>query len=168
MDVLKVIQMLVAPVVMISACGLLCLAFYNRLSVLVSRIRTFNQERLTILDKLNGPAMENQRDGLRARLAAVDVQVQAIMARAKLVRNTLFGLVTCIICMVLTSLCLGLALLAEQMTMVALGVFVLGVLSLLVAMIVALVELQRSLQPVALDRDFLLQLDRPELPVEPV
>lgn len=159
MDVLRVIQMLVAPVVMISACGLLCLAFYNRLSVVVSRIRTFNQERLAILEKLNGPAVENMRDGLRLRLEAVDVQVQEIMRRARLVRNTLVGLVTCIICMVLTSLCLGLALVTERMTMVALVVFVLGVLFLLLAMGVALVELQLSLRPVALDRDFMLQLD---------
>ena len=41
-------------------------------------------------------------------------------------------------------------------------VFVAGVLCLLTAMVVALIELQRSLQPVAVDRDFLLQMDRPE------
>jgi hypothetical protein len=159
MDVLHIIQLLVAPVVMISACGLLCLAFYNRLAVVVNRIRAFNQERLAILDRLDGPAIETPRGDLRLRAEAIDRQVLEIMKRARLVRNTLVGLVVCIICMVVTSLCVGLSIWLPGMAYVALGVFVAGMLTLLGAMIVALMELQRSLQPVALDRDFMLRLD---------
>jgi len=56
-------------------------------------------------------------------------------------------------------LCVGLSIWLPGMAYVALGVFVAGMLTLLGAMIVALMELQRSLQPVALDRDFMLRLD---------
>ena len=36
----------VGPVIVISACGLLCLAFYNRLAAVVTRLRGFHRERL--------------------------------------------------------------------------------------------------------------------------
>ena len=45
---LETIQSSVAPVVMISANGLLCLAFYNRLSALMNRSRAVNKERFDL------------------------------------------------------------------------------------------------------------------------
>ncbi len=42
----QVISLAVAPVVIISACGLLCLTFYNRLAFVVGRLRNLQRERL--------------------------------------------------------------------------------------------------------------------------
>jgi len=39
----RILSASVAPVVIISACGLLCLAFYNRLASVVSRLRAFQR-----------------------------------------------------------------------------------------------------------------------------
>ena len=36
----------VGPIIVISACGLLCLALYNRLTAVVTRLRSFQRERL--------------------------------------------------------------------------------------------------------------------------
>jgi len=42
----QIIPSSVVPVVIISACGLLCLAFYNRLAYIVTRLRSLQRERL--------------------------------------------------------------------------------------------------------------------------
>src|SRR5438477_6549854 len=42
----RIISIGVGPIIVISACGLLCLAFYNRLAAVVSRLRAFQRERL--------------------------------------------------------------------------------------------------------------------------
>ena len=44
-EALQTIQSFVAPVVMISANGLLCLAFYNRMAAVIHRTREINRER---------------------------------------------------------------------------------------------------------------------------
>ena len=41
-----------APVVLISANGLICLALYNRLAVVVGRVRSFSRERFDSLSAL--------------------------------------------------------------------------------------------------------------------
>mgnify|MGYP000923026210 CR=1 FL=1 len=45
-DWTKIISTSVVPVAIISACALLCLALYNRLASMVSRLRGFQRERL--------------------------------------------------------------------------------------------------------------------------
>ncbi len=42
----KVIAASVSPIIVISACGLLCLAFYNRMAAIVNRLRTASCRRL--------------------------------------------------------------------------------------------------------------------------
>jgi hypothetical protein len=45
-DLTRIVSASVVPVVIISACGLLALAFYNRLAAIVSRLRGFQRERI--------------------------------------------------------------------------------------------------------------------------
>ena len=49
----KIITAGTAPIIVISACGLLCLAFYNRLAAVVTRLRSFHRERLIAHDALD-------------------------------------------------------------------------------------------------------------------
>ena len=49
---LQTIQSFVAPVVMISANGLLCLAFFNRMAAVVHRVREINRERFELAARL--------------------------------------------------------------------------------------------------------------------
>src|SRR3982751_6882431 len=46
MDWSKIISAGVGPIIVISACGLLWLAFYNRLAAGVTRLRAFHREQL--------------------------------------------------------------------------------------------------------------------------
>jgi Protein of unknown function (DUF2721) len=48
----SIISLSVLPVVIISACGLLSLAFYGRLAAVVSRLRGFQREILVEQEKL--------------------------------------------------------------------------------------------------------------------
>ena len=65
-DWAKIISASVVPVVIISSCGLLCLAFYNRLAAIVSRLRGFQRERLHEQELLHTPVptrVRNTPDG---------------------------------------------------------------------------------------------------------
>ena len=158
----NIIGLLISPVLMISACGLLCLTYYNRMAILVARIRAFNSERLNLLEKRIAHQHAFKHDELdtphRARTSAVDQQVQSLLHRARLIRRTLVCLVLCIICMLTSSLSLGMSLILTWFDAVSLVVFIVGVVSLLIGMVMALLELRLSLTPVALEEDFLAQL----------
>ncbi len=161
----NIIGLLISPVLMISACGLLCLTYYNRMAVMVARIRAFNSERLNLLEKRiahqasRTPAdHDNLAASQLARSGAVEYQVEALLFRARLIRRTLVCLVGCIICMLTSSLSLGMSLIFGWFAAAALSVFVGGIGFLLVGMFMALRELRLSLTPVALEQDFLCEL----------
>jgi len=149
---IEAIKLLVAPVVMISACGLLCLALYNRLAVIVARARAFNKERVECLDKVAGgdltPAEERSQ---RARAGILDAQFTQILARARHVRRALGALLTTVNCMLGCSLALGSSVLVADAAAIALGLFILGVLAALVGMICAMLELKHALDPVSVE-----------------
>ena len=65
---LETIQTCVAPVVMVSANGLLCLAFYNRMSALANRSRTMNKERFDLVIRLAGMPPEKAEGAEAASL----------------------------------------------------------------------------------------------------
>ncbi len=160
----SIIGLLISPVLMISACGLLCLTYYNRMAVMVGRIRSFNSRRMELLEKRikhRNEAGPGSLEALhRAHAHAVEEQVRALLVRARLTRRTLVCLVCCIICMLTSSLSLGVSLMWEWVASAALAVFILGIAFLLIGMVMALRELRLSLTPVALEEDFLSHLSQ--------
>ncbi len=151
----SVIQSLVAPVVMISASGLLCLAYYNRLAAVVSRLRAFHHDQSQTIVKLSALPLDEQASSaahaLREHLAALESQDRALLLRARLIRNALMGLLTGVQCMLTCSLSIGVAQVYPPFLYVALGLFILGVLSMILALGFSMRELARSLQPVSLE-----------------
>ncbi|MFW6032872.1 MAG: DUF2721 domain-containing protein, partial [Phycisphaeraceae bacterium] len=109
-DVLRVIQVLVAPVVMISAGGLLGLAWYNRLAGIVSRARSFHKERFEAQARLDAMSPEEQAGPtaghLRHRRDLLVNQVERILGRARLIRGALICLLGMVLCMLACSLAL--------------------------------------------------------------
>jgi hypothetical protein len=153
---LDTIQLLVAPVVMISACGLLCLALYNRLAAMVSRARAFHKEQFDAMARLkaadNGHPDPAPIQHLRRRVELLDVQVAQILRRAGLVRNALILLLSTVLCMLGCSIALGLSLLSPVFTRLALACFLLGIGTMSGAIVLALRELTRALDPVLLEQ----------------
>ncbi|MBI1337822.1 MAG: DUF2721 domain-containing protein [Phycisphaera sp.] len=157
-----VIGQLVAPVVMISACGLLSLALYNRLAVVVSRMRSFHHEQLTTHRQLGngsdrGTSNKDQAI-LRERLQTLELQVKRLMDRARLLRASVMCLLGTVAMMLLCSLAIGMSLVHNQTITAALALFVVGVLTMLVGVVLAMIELSRSLEPVDLEQDSLERL----------
>ena len=90
-DWAKIISASVVPVVIISACGLLCLAFYNRLAAIVSRLRSFQRKRLHEQELLHsaGPEEGPEHSRRRRLLEHLESQTAGVVHRAKLIRLTL-------------------------------------------------------------------------------
>ncbi len=152
-DSVKTIQFLIAPVVMISACGLLCLALYNRLAAIVSRARAFHKERFYIEVKLASP--EPPPDPvvghLRRRFNTLEEQAARILSRARRVRGAILALLGCILCMLVSSLTLGAALVWPAFDRAALGLFLLGDLLACLGILLAISEVLGALDPVTME-----------------
>ncbi|MEX0775873.1 MAG: DUF2721 domain-containing protein [Phycisphaeraceae bacterium] len=154
-EALRVIQLLVAPVVIISANGLVCLALYNRLTAIITRTRTFIKERYDLTAHVAGLS-DQQRDHpsarhWRQRSTTLNTQVQRMLRRARLLRNGLLCLLTTILCMLICSLLLGLSILYVNAAVAALVVFFLGIVVMIVGTVLAMVELLAALEPVTLE-----------------
>lgn len=158
LSAVALVQSLIAPVVMISACGLLCLALYNRLAAIVNRARIFNKERHDLqikLSMLGEQAPEPvEVPEMRRRLGLLDAQAGQILMRGKMIRASLVALLATILCMLGCSMALGLSaipVLADSAVWLALGFFVAGVASMAWSVWLAIKELGRALDPVAIE-----------------
>ncbi|RPI04756.1 MAG: DUF2721 domain-containing protein [Ignavibacteriae bacterium] len=104
LSVIQAIGLILAPGVMISACGLLLLGINNKFTSVLNRIRTLTEEKRKIL--LNGSV----RDFLPAenqRIESISRQVAGLLSRARMIRDS----VACYLCavglFVATSLMIG-------------------------------------------------------------
>ena len=153
----EIIQTLVAPVVMVSANGLLCLAFYNRLSALANRSRTMNKERFDLVAQLSALQAEGDvglgPEHLELRIATLDEIGHQLYDRALWIRRTLMSLLISVLCMLACSLCLGLATLAEAIAVIAPWLFMAGTISMMAGILAAIEELRRSLKPLLFEHE---------------
>jgi hypothetical protein len=157
----KLVSASVAPVVVISASGLLCLAFYNRLAAIVSRLRTVQRERLQ--EQLALRAALERRDVTTVRrhrrmLNNLKHQTAGIIGRAHIIRLTLLGLLATVAFLIVSSILNGLALLWPPLAIAAAALFVTGMLCLLAGVIAAMIELKLSLDVVELESKVVSEL----------
>ncbi len=149
---LETIQSSVAPVVMISANGLLCLAFYNRLSALMNRSRTVNKERFDLATRTAMLAKLEPQNAeiahLRRRINILDEIGHRLMDRIWWVRGTLMCLLLSVLCMLACSLALGLLGLSsvgERFAWFAVGCFLTGAMVMILGIFMAMVDLRATL-----------------------
>jgi len=159
----RVISAGTGPIIIISACGLLCLAFYNRLSGLISRLRLFHRERLKEQEALGRERASTQQDQAAITmhhdmLEALEVQTTYLMNRARLIRKSLSCFLSTIACLSVCSLLLGLSVLWQGLIVVAVVFFVVGMGLLIVGVVFALIELRQALQPVELESRFVAEI----------
>jgi hypothetical protein len=159
----KVIVTGVGPIIVISACGLLCLAFYNRLAAIVSRLRTFQRERLQEQEALARDRASGTEDKIstvrhQEVLGMLQVQTDGVIKRAKLVRASLLCLLLTIASMSMCSLFLGLSTVWPAAMYIAVPLFVLGLLLMVLGVILAALELRQALDPVSLESRFVTDI----------
>jgi len=154
------IQQIVAPAVMIPACGLLLLSTTARLNSALGRVRAFHHEQLEVWRTEARPGTRTQR--VRdVRLQGLGAQGERILRRVWLMRCTMLLLFGAIACNILASLALAGELIAEEPMSIRVGavaVFVAGLLLMLGAMITSAVEVYLAMGSVRYEHERIAML----------
>ncbi|MEO0108012.1 MAG: DUF2721 domain-containing protein [candidate division WOR-3 bacterium] len=132
-NLLSLIQSMVAPAVMISACGLLLLSLTNKLGRIIDRIRDLNAE-----DRHLSP--EEQP----LRRVSIRNQIDQLVERAVYLKDACGLLFLAVTIFVGTSLCIGLSTCARIFEYLMLISFVVGLLVIVWAGILAYLEIRIS------------------------
>lgn len=158
---IEAIQPFLAPAVMFSAGGLLCLAQFARFNALVGQVRALNRERLAVLQAADAAEVQ-RRELLLQRAQGLEQQVGKMLGHAATVRNALRLLVGGILLMVLCSLTIGGSLVFAPLETVALILFVLGLAATFAGLLLVLSELGVSLEAIDFEHNNLMRLRRGE------
>lgn len=154
---------LLAPVAMISANGLMCLALYNRLTAVITRLRMFDKERFDVHSSLVEYKANRHRlkvnDPLLVRLADLEHQCRLISRRARWLRDALLMMLAGVIGMLSSSLAIGLSHVWPELSSVGLVIFVTGIVCMMVGILFAVRELTVSLDPLHAESGTLTDLD---------
>jgi len=99
--IVQLIQGMLAPGLMISACGLLLLGMNNKYSLVVNRIRLLNEEKRKVFhqEKID----ENDSN----RLSNIELQISHLIARISLVRNAVFSYSLAVALFIVSSVLIG-------------------------------------------------------------
>jgi hypothetical protein len=155
----SIISISVVPVVIISACGLLSLAFYGRLAALVARLRTFQREMLREQENWAREGLEDQRQ----LLEVLRRQTLRVTERARLIRMALLFFLSSVALLIICSLMLAVSWLLPVATLFAAAFFVLGLLGMLGGVFSAMLELRDALAQVEFEGRFVFQTVEPSL-----
>jgi hypothetical protein len=147
----QAIQAILAPALMVSACGLLLLGLLNRYTVIMSRIRVLNEERRRLVRATTPPAEAVPLEV--ARLASVMRQLEDLMDRVRLLRNAVMCQVLAVGCFVLASLLIGLRVAGPEWLKLAhpLPVFVIGMAILFAGVVFEGTDVVRAYRTIRLE-----------------
>lgn len=168
-DWTRVISTSVVPVAIISACALLCLALYNRLASMVSRLRGFQRERLQEYEAYaehlrSGRQQASTAEHHQQVLDMLENQTKRVYRRARMMRRAILCLLSAVASLILCSLTTGLSLLVPELNGVARiaaeSLFAAGMLLMFAGVLFAILELWDALEPVQLESQFVGRLAR--------
>jgi hypothetical protein len=132
-SIIEIIQAMLAPGIMISACGLLLLGMNNKYSLVVNRIRTLNIEFRGLQDK------NSQRH------ESILTQLPLLIQRMRIIRNAVWLYTIAIAFFIFSILSIGLFLMIQEtsiMNYISFGLFILALISLLIGVIHAAREVR--------------------------
>ena len=93
---------MLAPGIMISACGLLLLGMNNKYSLVVNRIRLLNEERRRLRNE------EEVKTNKKKRHKSIELQISKLSYRIFLIRNAVFSYSLAVAFFIIASLLIGL------------------------------------------------------------
>jgi hypothetical protein len=99
--IVQLIQGMLAPALMISACGLLLLGMNNKYSLVVNRIRLLNEEKRKIFHQEKIDAIDSNR------LNNIELQISHLIGRISLVRNAVFSYSLAVALFIVSSVLIG-------------------------------------------------------------
>jgi hypothetical protein len=144
----RTIMLILAPVVMFSACSIFVGGVLSRYTSVSDRLRALTRERLDLLRTLrtmpDGPA--GARALARERLEEIDGQLPDLLGRHQLVHHAALAVYGAIGIFILTMCVIALtaAVSADWVAILVFGVFVVGVLVMLLGVLLITVEVRTS------------------------
>ncbi|HSP88484.1 MAG TPA: DUF2721 domain-containing protein [Ignavibacteriaceae bacterium] len=149
-SIVEVIQLMLAPGIMISACGLLLLGMNNKYSLVVNRIRILNEEKRRFVNKAADKDFSYDET---IRLESISRQLSFLIYRVKLVRNAVFFYTAAVALFVLTSLFIGVQYLGkfQSLNFLITTLFLIGMLAVLAGVIYATYETIKGYQIIHLE-----------------
>jgi hypothetical protein len=135
MQVVEIIQSMLAPGIMISACGLLLLGMNNKYSLVVNRIRSLDEEKRNLNQLKNDGIISPDK---QKRLNSLNIQTIMLAYRIKLVRNAVICYSMAVAFFIITCLTIGLSYIRQNVEAAWIVIFFLvGMLSVLAGIIYA-------------------------------
>ncbi len=125
----QVIQQIVAPVVMVTACAIVISGMMTQYGAINDRIRSLDHERLDLLR--SGLAAGTLDVVAQERIEEIDVQVPRLVHRHEQVQIAILLAYGAILCLVATMISIAIATRVSQVATVTLVLFLGGVVTLL-------------------------------------
>ena len=137
--IIQIIQTMLVPGIMVSACGLLLLGMNNKYSIIVNRIRLLKQEERNLCTAPDSPEGD-------ARSVNVALQLPLLLIRLKLVRNAVFSYSIAIAFFIFASLMIGVHYVSDSrfVHFFIIAAFLAGMGCVLLGIIYAAVEVRRG------------------------
>ncbi len=140
---------MLAPGLMVSACGLLLLGMNNKYSLVVNRIRLLNEERRRVLGKAADREFSYEEN---VRLESISLQIDKLTFRVKLVRNAVLSYTIAVALFVITSLLIGIQYFAAvNINVLITIIFLLGMVSVLAGVLYAAYETKEGYSIIQLE-----------------
>ncbi len=138
-NIVNIIELMLAPGLMISACGLLLLGMNNKYSLVVNRIRLINEERRQFLHQVEEKDI-NYVDNVR--LQSISKQLEDLVIRVRLVKNAVLFYTIAVAFFVITSLLIGLDYVTKSYSLSPMVIisFLVGMILVLIGVIYAAYE----------------------------
>jgi len=145
--IVQLIQGMLAPGLMISACGLLLLGMNNKYSLIVNRIRLLNEEKRKIFHLEKVDEMEENR------LSNLELQLSHLIKRISLVRNAVFAYSMAVALFIVSSVLIGLTISKSTPTFdwLIVAFFYAGMFAVFVGIIFAAIEVWKGYRIVKIE-----------------
>ena len=149
-DASRIIQLMISPAVMISACGLFLLGANNKYSSVVNRIRLINDEKRRLVLKASDRSFTPEES---LRLESTARQLKDLSVRAKLVRNSVLSYTIATAFFVISSLLIGLALFQKfvEIHYLSTAAFLIGLLMVFAGVVFGVMESMKGYEIVQLE-----------------
>jgi len=138
---------MLAPGIMISACGLLLLGMNNKYSLVVNRIRLLNEERRRLRTE------EEAKENKKKRHKSIELQISKLSYRILLIKNAVFSYSLAVAFFIIASLLIGL----NQINSVAglswavISTFLIGMLCVFAGIVFAAIEVWKGFKIVQIE-----------------
>ncbi|MBN8590295.1 MAG: DUF2721 domain-containing protein [Anaerolineae bacterium] len=149
------IQLIIAPVVIVTACALLVNGLLTRYTLLIDRLRALAKDRLDLRLRSDATSDPETLALINRRLGLIEEQVPRVLRHHRMVRNALVAAYSGIACFLVDMFLIALAAFFPGgllNTLVLIG-FLSGTAAALVAVLIAISEIRASHQVIRYEVD---------------